>query len=94
MLCFKIILDTCIFRRSYFLLDPPQLIQVQTDLDVITNIELTTVYCKLLEVEKFYGCRMNCNLLENIHGCMVVLCGQTLLHSGIIAISLETFCGY
>ena len=31
---------------------------------------------------------MNCNLLENIHSCMVALCGQTLLHRGIMAVSL------
>ena len=35
---------------------------------------------------------MNYNLLENIHDCMVVLCGQTLLYRGIfIANSLENF---
>ena len=34
------------------------------------------------------------NLLENTCGCMVVLCGQTLLHREIIAVSLEQFCGY
>ena len=36
---------------------------------------------------------MECNSLEKIHSCMVVhvLCGQTLLHRGIIAISLEVF---
>ena len=34
---------------------------------------------------------MKCNLLENIHSCMAVLCGQTLLHRGIITISLENF---
>ena len=34
---------------------------------------------------------VNCNSLENICGCMVVLCGQTLLHNCIIAISLEKF---
>ena len=34
---------------------------------------------------------MECNSLEKIHSCMVVLCGQTLLHRGIIAISLEEF---
>ena len=37
---------------------------------------------------------MNFNLLENIHGCIVVLCGQNLLHKGIIAISLEDFHSY
>ena len=35
---------------------------------------------------------MNCDSLENIHSCMVVLCGQSLLHRSIIAISLEKFC--
>ena len=34
---------------------------------------------------------MECNSLEKIHSCMVVLCSQTLLHRGIIAISLEEF---
>ena len=35
----------------------------------------------------------NSNSLENICGCMVVLCGQILLHRarGVIAISLEKF---
>ena len=37
---------------------------------------------------------MNFNSLENIHSCMIVLCSQTLLHKGIIANSLETFCVY
>ena len=37
---------------------------------------------------------MNCNLLENICGCMVALCGQSLLHKGIIANSLENFHTY
>ena len=29
---------------------------------------------------------LNCNLLENIYGDMVVLCGPTPLHRGIITI--------
>ena len=33
-------------------------------------------------------------MLENIYGYMVVLCGQTLLHKGIIANSLEKFHAY
>ena len=37
---------------------------------------------------------MSCNLLESIHSCMVVLCSRISLHSTIIAISLEKFCGY
>ena len=37
---------------------------------------------------------LNCNSSENIHGRMVVLCDQTLLHRDLIAISLEKFCGY
>ena len=37
---------------------------------------------------------INCIPLENIPGCMVFLCGQILLHSGIIAIPLEEFRGY
>ena len=43
-------------------------------------------FCVLVE--------MNCNLLESICGYMVILCGQTLLHRSIIAISLEKFHGY
>ena len=34
---------------------------------------------------------INCNSLENICGCMVVLCGQSLLHRHIITDSLENF---
>ena len=37
----------------------------------------------------FATVEMECNSLEKIRSCMVVLCGQTLLHRGIIAISLE-----
>ena len=38
---------------------------------------------------------MNCNLLENNCGCMVVaLCNQSLLHKGITANSLENFHTY
>ena len=37
---------------------------------------VTTIYCKSFEVEKFRGCRTNCNLLENICGWMVVLNGK------------------
>ena len=36
-----------------------------------------TVYCKS---KSFAVVEINCNLLENIHGCMVILYGQTLLH--------------
>ena len=32
--------------------------------------------------------------LKNIHSYMEILCGQTLLHRGIITISLENFCSY
>ena len=32
--------------------------------------------------------------MENFRGCTVVLCDQTLLHKGIIAISLEQYYGY
>ena len=34
---------------------------------------------------------MNCNSLENIHSCKVVLRGQTLLQRGIITNLLEKF---
>ena len=34
--------------------------------------------------KSFAGVEMNCNLLENIHCCMVILCGQILLHKDII----------
>ena len=44
-----------------------------------------------LRWKNFVDEEMSCNLLENIHGCMVVLCDQTLLHKGIIANSLERF---
>ena len=44
-----------------------------------------------LRWKSFVVAEMNCNLLENIHSCM---CGQTLLHRGIITISLEKYCGY
>ena len=33
---------------------------------------------------------MNCNSPEHISSYMMVLCGQTLLHKGIIANSVET----
>ena len=39
----------------------------------------------------FATVEMECNSLEKIRSCTVVLCGQTLLHRGIIAISLEVF---
>ena len=47
------------------------------------------MYCKLFELKNFAVVELKCNSLENIHGCMVILCGQTLLHGGIIAISME-----
>ena len=31
-----------------------------------------TVYCKSFKVEKFRGCKTNCNSPENIHGWTVV----------------------
>ena len=37
---------------------------------------------------------INCNSLESIHSCIVIMCCQTLLHRGIIAVSLERVCGY
>ena len=46
--------------------------------------DIYTVYCKSFKVENFCGVEMNCNSLDNIHGYMVVLCGQILLHSDII----------
>ena len=42
-------------------------------------------------IDIFIQCDM---LLKNIRSCMVVLCGQTLLHRGIIANSLEKFSIY
>ena len=53
-----------------------------------------TVYYKLFKVNMFCGFILYYNSLENICGCMVVLCGQTLLHNGIIVISLERYHGY
>ena len=47
--------------------------------------DMYTVYCKSFKVENFCGVEVNCNSLDNVHGYMVVLCGQTLLHRGIIA---------
>ena len=46
--------------------------------------DIYTVYCKSFKVENFCGVEMNCNSLDNIHGYMVVLCGQILLHRDII----------
>ena len=40
-----------------------------------------TIYCKPFEVEKFVVEKLNCNSLENIHGRMVGLYGQSLLHT-------------
>ena len=37
---------------------------------------------------------INCIPLENIPRCTVFLCGEALLHRGIIAIPLEEFRGY
>ena len=48
--------------------------------------DMHTVHCKSFKVENFCGVEMNCNLLENIHSCMLVLCGQSLLYRCIIAI--------
>ena len=51
-------------------------------------IEYCSTWKSIVVVElKFY-------LLENIRGCMEILCGQTLLHRGIITILLKFFCGY
>ena len=41
--------------------------------------------------KSFAVVEMNCNLLKNICGCMVILCGQIQLHRGNITISLEKF---
>ena len=46
-------------------------------------IAMHAVYCKSFEVEKFCFCGMNCNPLEDVHCCMVVLCGQIILHMDI-----------
>ena len=35
----KIISDACIFEQQEFLSDPPQLMQLQTDLDVVLPIQ-------------------------------------------------------
>ena len=44
----------------------------------------------------FMVAELNCNFLETIYGYVhgIVLCGQTVLHRSIIAISLEKFCCY
>lgn len=39
-----------------------------------------TVYCKSFEVKNFVVAKLKSNWLENIHGCMVVLYGQSFLH--------------
>ena len=39
--------------------------------------------------KNFAVVELKCNSLENIHGRMVILCGHTILHGGIIAISME-----
>ena len=55
----------------------------------IYNATIQILYIrKLFKVEKFSVVELNCNLLENNHGCMVVLCGQTVLPRGIITILL------
>ena len=41
---------------------------------------LPTVYCKSFKVKGFVIADINCNSLENIHGWMVVLHDQGLLH--------------
>ena len=66
---------------------------VTTNLVVYALIN-TKLYCKSFDVKSFVVVEMECNSLEKIHGCMVVLCGQILLQRGIIANSLENFCGY
>ena len=48
-----------------------------------------TIYCKPYEVEKFVVAKLNCNLVENIHGWMVVLYGQR--HTGYFT---GKFCRY
>ena len=52
---------------------------------------MSNVYYILQIIQGGVVIEVNCNSLENICGCMVVLCGQILLHKGIIAISLEKF---
>lgn len=59
-----------------------------------SNYVLHTVHCKSYKMEKFCSEEMNCNLLEKILSCMVVLCGQTLLHKGIITNWFEKFPAY
>ena len=54
-------------------------------------------YIHMLTVHtSFVVTELNCNFLETICGYVhsIVLCGQTLMHRSIIAISLEKFCGY
>ena len=60
----------------------------------ICELDLPYNIIPAFKVESFIVEKMDCNLLENIHGWMVVLCGQTLLYKGIIANSLENFCIY
>ena len=48
-------------------------------------------YCKFYEMERFAVVGMKFYPLYNICGCIIVLCGQTVLYWGIIAISLEKF---
>ena len=47
-----------------------------------------------LRWKSFVVVEINCIPLENIPGCMVFLCGETLLYSGITAIPLEEYRGY
>ena len=54
----------------------------------------TPYYINGLRWKNFVVVEINYNLLENIHGCVVVLCGQTLLHRDVITFSPEKFCSY
>ena len=65
----------------------------------ITRI-ISNLFCQLPYIancsrwKSFAVVELNCNLLENIRGCTIVLCGQILLHRGTIAITPEKFGGY
>ena len=67
--------------------------------EILANIIILKLLCILITYIanfsrwiSFAVEEMNCNSLENICGCMVVLCGQSLLHRDIITDSLESFC--
>ena len=51
----------------------------------------TSIYFKSFEVESSVAIEMNCNLLENIHSYIVILCGQTVLHRTLLLFHWKSF---